>query len=167
VFEREGGVWMNGSRHALCITKTFRIDPPDAELSVEYILENREARPLEMRFGVELVAGGMAGNAPDRYYLIDGKKPSESVLQSQGTDTGVKRFGVRDEWMGVTVEYELDKAASLWRFPIETVSLSESGFERLYQGSVMIPHWNVTLGARGSGDTERWVVRIKASAAHR
>jgi 4-alpha-glucanotransferase len=164
VFEREGGVWRDGVRHALCITKTFRIDPPDGTLSVEYALENRESRPIDLRFGIELVAGGMAGNAPDRYYLINGKKPVESVLQSQGTETGVERFGVRDEWMGVTVEYHMDQAASLWRFPIETVSLSESGFERLYQGSVMIPHWNVALGARG---TDRWVVRIKATAAHR
>ena len=108
----------------------------------------------------------MAGSAANRYYLINGRKPEESILQSTGADNDVQRFGVRDEWMGVTVEYALDHKAELWRFPIETVSLSESGFERLYQGSVMLPSWRIPLGGKGSGGGERWTLRIKTSVEH-
>jgi alpha-amylase len=165
--QREGGIWRNGIRHGLCITKTFRISPPDGSMTCDYVLENREVAPLDVRFGVELVAGGMAGSAADRYYLINGKKPVDAILQSTGMDKSVERFGVRDEWMGVKVEYTLDRKAELWRFPIETVSLSESGFERLYQGSVMVPSWNVSLAGKGNGDGERWAMRISMSVEHR
>ncbi len=164
---REGGVWTDGKKHALAITKTFTIAPPDGAMTVEYVLENREAKPLEIRFAVELVAGGMAGSAADRYYLINGQKPVESILQSTGSDNDVKRFGVRDEWMRVTVGYTVDRSAELWRFPLETVSLSESGFERLYQGSVMVPSWKVALASAGSGGGERWTMKIVAGVEHR
>ena len=30
-------------------------------------------------------------------------------------------------------------ASPLWRFPLETASQSEGGFERTYQGSVLVP----------------------------
>jgi len=33
----------------------------------------------------------------------------------------------------------------VWRFPIETVSMSEAGFERVYQNSVVVPLWEVDL----------------------
>jgi 4-alpha-glucanotransferase len=164
---RKGGVWRNGVRHALAITKTFTLAPPDGVLSVGYTLENLEAGPLDLRFAVEIVAGGMAGSAADRYYLINGRKPTECILQSAGTEKDVQRFGVRDEWMGVTLEYALDRKAELWRFPIETVSLSESGFERLYQGSVLLPSWRVPLGGAGCGGGERWTLRIETTVEHR
>jgi alpha-amylase len=38
-------------------------------------------------------------------------------------------------------------ATALWRYPLETASQSEGGFERTYQGSVILPIWRqVTLG---------------------
>ena len=37
--------------------------------------------------------------------------------------------------------------ATLWRHPLETASQSEGGFERTYQGSVIVPVWrDVLLG---------------------
>jgi hypothetical protein len=33
----------------------------------------------------------------------------------------------------------------VWRFPLETVSNSEAGFERTYQGSVLVPRFDLVL----------------------
>ena len=33
----------------------------------------------------------------------------------------------------------------LWEFPLETVSLSEEGFERTYQGTVLLAHAKISL----------------------
>jgi 4-alpha-glucanotransferase len=43
------------------------------------------------------------------------------------------------------VEIEARGASQLWISPIETVSESEEGFERVYQGSQILAVWNVTL----------------------
>jgi hypothetical protein len=39
---------------------------------------------------------------------------------------------------------------------VETVSLSESGFERIYQGSAVLVSWPVRLAAGGT-----WEVRLQ------
>jgi len=45
----------------------------------------------------------------------------------------------------VAVEIEACGASQLWISPIETVSESEEGFERVYQGSQILGVWNVAL----------------------
>ena len=58
-------------------------------------------------------------------------------------------------------------AAQEW-FPIETVSKSESGFERVYQGSCLIQRWPLRLSAGAEASFESaWRVsqRERASAS--
>jgi len=47
-------------------------------------------------------------------------------------------MAVVNEWdkFRITVKAESDE---FWYFPVETVSLSEAGFERVYQSSVIVP----------------------------
>jgi hypothetical protein len=42
----------------------------------------------------------------------------------------------------------------LWRAPVETVSQSESGFERVYQSSMVMPIWRLSLLPGKSWETE-------------
>jgi len=46
---------------------------------------------------------------------------------------------------------ESREAGQLWVAPIETVSESEEGFERVYQGSQILGVWPVDLGS-----TDKW-----------
>jgi hypothetical protein len=52
---------------------------------------------------------------------------------------------LRDEWLGVDVQVAAESPTTFWRFPIETISLSEGGFEKIFQSSVVIPHWKFQL----------------------
>ncbi|MGB9592240.1 MAG: alpha-amylase/4-alpha-glucanotransferase domain-containing protein, partial [Candidatus Kryptoniota bacterium] len=97
------------------------------------------------------------------YYLIDGKKPSDSRLRSKGESYGVSAVSVVDEWQGIYAEVNVDKPQSLWRFPIETVSLSESGFERVYQSSVIFFHSDVTLQREYSVNFSLILGRLRSS----
>jgi alpha-amylase len=45
------------------------------------------------------------------------------------------------------VVLKIDRNCNLWRFPVETVSLSESGFERIFQGSCLLLYWPLDLEA--------------------
>jgi len=38
----------------------------------------------------------------------------------------------------VKAKIELDTPATLWRYPVHTVSLSEGGFEKIFQGSCLL-----------------------------
>ena len=60
-----------------------------------------------------------------------------------------------DQWLDLRVELAWSQAASLWCFPIETVSQSEGGIEGVYQSSAIIPHWHVTADEHGCWDV--WI----------
>jgi 4-alpha-glucanotransferase len=91
--------------------------------------------------GIETVINLLAPNVPDRYIEFgDGRKP----LEWSGT-VEATRVRLADEWQDVAVEIEASGAHQLWISPVETVSESEEGFERVYQGSQILGVWNVSL----------------------
>jgi alpha-amylase len=116
--------------------------------------------PDKFTVGLEIVLNLLAPNVPDRYFEFAGdRKP----LEWSGVVDG-PRVRVADEWQNVAVEIEASGASQLWISPIETVSESEEGFERVYQGSQILGVWNVSLSA-----TEPWtaetVLRVTAASA--
>ena len=48
--------------------------------------------------------------------------------------------------MGLDVRLTFDRPADVFTFPVETVSQSEAGFERVYQSSVVLPVWRLFEG---------------------
>ena len=91
--------------------------------------------------GLEIVLNLLAPNVPDRYIEFAGvRKP----LQWSGEIHG-SRVRLADEWQDVSVEIEAGGASKMWVAPVDTVSESEEGFERVYQGSQILCVWNVKL----------------------
>ncbi|HUL30898.1 MAG TPA: alpha-amylase/4-alpha-glucanotransferase domain-containing protein, partial [Thermodesulfobacteriota bacterium] len=64
---------------------------------------------------------------------------------SIGELENVSEVELVDEWVGMKVVLKIDSNCNLWRFPLETVSLSESGFERIFQGSCLLLYWPLGL----------------------
>jgi alpha-amylase len=66
----------------------------------------------------------------------------------------VSSLRVVDEWQKTEVGFKAPEARDFWVSPIETVSESEDGFERIYQGSQVIAIWPVELqtGAEWKGN---------------
>jgi alpha-amylase len=48
-----------------------------------------------------------------------------------------------DEWAAVEAQLQWSPAAELGWGPVETVSLSEGGFERIYQGTALLLVWHL------------------------
>jgi 4-alpha-glucanotransferase len=62
----------------------------------------------------------------------------------------VAQLGQGNSWLGLSVETLVSPAADAWHAPIETISNSEAGFERVYQGSALLLSWLVTIPAGGA-----------------
>jgi 4-alpha-glucanotransferase len=90
--------------------------------------------------GLEIVLNLLAPNMPDRYFEFSG---SRKPLEWSGVVEG-PCVRLADEWQDVAIEIEARGANQLWISPIETVSESEEGFERVYQGSQILGLWPVT-----------------------
>jgi alpha-amylase len=97
--------------------------------------------PMQFTVGLEIVINFLAPNMPDRY--IEGAEGRKNLEWSGVIDE--PRVRLVDEWQNVAAKLDACGASQFWVSPIETVSESEEGFERVYQGSQILAVWNVTL----------------------
>jgi len=137
------------------VEKLLRVAPGSPEIHITYRIVNGGGESLAARFGVEFNFSFLAGSAPDRYYYFPGGEHPRRRLQARLSTRNVTALGIRDEWKGIDLLLRLDTPATVWRFPIETVSQSEAGFERTYQHSAVVPHWPLSLEPG-----EEWETRL-------
>jgi len=158
---RDGQVYPSGGPLKVRVEKAMTVTAGSDKVTWHYTISNRDTRALTTRFGVEFVVNFLAGNEPDRLFLnVDAAKENPRLHQ-KGTQSGMSEFGLTDAWLNVKCLWSVDKPADVWRMPIETVSNSEAGFERVFQGNAMMPIWPVSLAAGAS-----WSVTITQSLSH-
>jgi alpha-amylase len=126
------------------LSKTVTLPKGKSEFKVDYTLCLVSGKPLSVRFGVEFAYGLLAGDAPDRYYYFDGLSLEDKRLRSMG-EVRSAMVGLKDEWLHIHARLEASEPATVLRYPIETISLSEDGFERVYQGSVVVMCFDIEL----------------------
>ncbi len=123
-----------------------RLDPTLA-LSVEVRNAGRSALrgELELEWNFNMLGGG--GN-PAAYYRWAGTEERHDATGGLAADDHHLAFGNRHE--GVDVLAVADPPAARRWYAVETVSNSEAGFERVYQGSCLVFGWPLDL-APGDG----------------
>jgi alpha-amylase len=153
---REGHVWQNSAFLPLRLEKRVHIRGGCLTLAIIYVLTNTSDRPVQSIFGVEFNFGLLAGHSPDAYYRIPGVVLDDPHLDSKGELASVTELVLVYQGLGLEIDLAFSRPTKLWRFPIETISSSESGFERVYQSSCLLPHWNLNLAP---GET--WQVELR------
>jgi len=123
------------------VEKEIAVPPAEARIRVAYRLRWTGGEPLAARWAVQWNLALTAGAAPGRYLDLPGR-PS---LASRGAVDGRLTLCLVDEWIGAEVDVRLSQPAHIAWAPVETVSLSEAGFERIYQGSALLISWPVEL----------------------
>ena len=127
------------------VRKTVTVREDESGLNADYVLRNVGNEELNTAFAVEFNFSLLAGNSPDRYFEIPGHSLKANNFASAGELNNVQEVRMIDEWLDYVLTLSFSEKAALWRFPVETVSQSESGYERVFQGSSVVPVWRVTL----------------------
>lgn len=96
-----------------------------------------EPPPGEDRIGVEMVFNLLAPDAPDRAWIFQGARWR---LDWSGEVAGPE-VALEDGWRRCRLELQAPGALAWWLRPIWTVSQSEGGAERVYQGSAALAVW--------------------------
>jgi alpha-amylase len=119
---------------------------PTLELTIT--LENRGDRGLDGLLGLEwtLTMLGGGGN-PSAWWEIDGGRTAHD---GRGAARDVTTFAQGNDYVGIAVSTTVSRPAAAWWAPVETVSNSEGGFERVYQGSGQLLVWPLALAAGAS-----------------
>ncbi len=125
----------------LIVQKVISVTSRSAEVEVVYRIRWTGADALTARWAVQWNLALTAGDAPGRYLRLS-NQPS---LGSRGEVDGRLTFSLVDEWAGTEVALKWGGAARVSWAPVETVSLSEAGFERIYQGAAILLCWPLDL----------------------
>ncbi|NLC52028.1 MAG: DUF1926 domain-containing protein, partial [Firmicutes bacterium] len=147
IFRRLGS--MGAEKENLLLQKEIGLAAGSELIEARYLLQNRGRSMLEGRFAVEFNLAFLAGYAEDRYYSIPGRELEARHLASVGEEKDVQELSLRDEWRRIEAVFLFSEPALLWRFPLETVSQSEGGLERVYQQSVVVLQWPLLLPPGG------------------
>ena len=111
--------------------KALEVNAGEEGFAVRYRLINLGGKRISGRFVSEWNLNFLSGSGPDRRYEGIG---GDAALSSRGATSGLREFRIVDGWRNVAVKAKADREFALLRYPVETVSLSESGAEKIHQG---------------------------------
>jgi alpha-amylase len=148
-------LWRRGTfnspagRRCLEISKVYTLRESGV-VNVDYCVSSKADDPLELWMGVEFNMTLLAGNEAERCLSFPGSKHRARSAGSRGEIEGIDSVELVDGPDGFATRISWGKRASLWHFPIETVSQSEKGFDLNYQGTLLLPHFKFALQPQGS-----------------
>jgi alpha-amylase len=143
----------------LSIAKKFLFGPVphgcEVSCDISLALSAPLARPCCL--GLESIVNFLAPTAADRFFETPTGPQS---LRFSGT-LPAPLLRVEDGWQRVRAMLHAPGSREFWIAPIDTVSESEGGFERVYQGSQILALWRPDLSAKTSF-TGRLMWRLEA-----
>ncbi|MGB7845535.1 MAG: alpha-amylase/4-alpha-glucanotransferase domain-containing protein [Candidatus Acidiferrum sp.] len=127
----------------LTVTKHFLFGPAphgcEVSCDVSFTLSAPLAGPV--RFGIESVINLLAPSEPDRFFETPSGRQN---LRFSGMLPG-PILRIEDGWQRLRLMLHAPGSEGFWVAPIDTVSESEGGFERVYQGSQILALWRPDL----------------------
>ena len=146
---REGNAW----GIPLKITKGLTLCKGSDEVEIAYLIEGLPS-DRSLRFAVEFNFAGLPDGQDDRFFS-DHAGNKLGHLGQQIELPAAKKLSLTDQWLGLQLSLELDAEATIWAYPVQAVSQSESGFESVHQAVCVEPTWTIR------GDvTGRWSSRM-------
>ena len=137
----------------LSVVKRFSFEPAPHgfEASCEITLRAERELARGVWAGLESIVNLLAPTEPDRFFETPGGR---QMLRWSGTLPG-PILRMEDGWQRIRMMLHAPGAEEFWVAPIETVSESEEGFERVYQGSQILAVWKFVLAPKKS-----WSARL-------
>ncbi|MEK6680526.1 MAG: alpha-amylase/4-alpha-glucanotransferase domain-containing protein [Nitrospirota bacterium] len=155
ILRRDGGIYNDTIARPITIRKRFSFNGNSGMINCNYSLINRGNAQIETLFGIEFNLTLLAGRDESRYYILQDREDEKRLMEAAGDFNDVDKIGLRDKWSGIEVDISYSEKSRLWVYPVETVSQSEDGFERTYQGTAFLPIWRLNLKPQ-----EEWDMNI-------
>jgi len=118
--KRHGHVWVEGAGFPVRVSK--RIEAAENGVLFAYELESESDNDIPVLFGVEW----------NLYLLPREWEVRKGVVSLAG-----------GKW-----HLEFSGEPEIWRFPLQTLSQSEEGYDIIHQGMCFLPHWKFNLAGR-------------------
>jgi hypothetical protein len=109
---------------------------------------NTSEQSLEALLGIEWAINMLGGGGnPSAWYAVSGDRGGFDVRRVAGSADHVS---MGNDYVGIELETRPTPPASAWWSSIETISVSESGFEGNHQGGCLLWVWPLSLAPGAS-----------------
>ncbi len=149
---REGEIATSRGNAPLWIGKSIRFTPNNDAFDVTYQVINKGKLPITLNFGCEIGIGSFPFPSTEAF-LLDGT--SRLRLDTSHELAGRESLAMLSRLYKFLLSINFSQPASVWTHPLWTVSLSEGGFEKVLQGTIIVPRWKLSLGPE-----ETWVAKV-------
>ncbi|MEZ4597925.1 MAG: alpha-amylase/4-alpha-glucanotransferase domain-containing protein [Chloroflexota bacterium] len=162
VVERASVIHAEGGDVPVLATKRFRLDGDrrspgvGLEVTIRSLGDQRVAARLALGWSLNLLGGG--GNPAAWWETPHGRV----AFDSDGRLSGATAIACGNDHLGVTVRAETSGTCDIWWASVDTVSISEDGFERTHQGSGLTFVWPLDLAP---GEERTVGVRLAVATA--
>jgi len=139
LLRRSGNLKMEQQSLPFEVEKEIKMVAGEEKMDISYRLKNMSDSSVKAVFGSEwninLLGGGHNEQA---YYKVPGFTLDDHHLDSQGELADISKVILGNRGLGIELELTLEPRVILWRFPVESISNSEGGIERIYQESCLV-----------------------------
>ncbi len=131
----------NGNLH---VQKDFTLFEGESEITADYNLRLTEGKPFSGLLGVQFNLSVPSALGLDTPFTLDGKSLPLKLL-ANGNAENAKRFSIQDPARKFRAYIETEQKADIAWHPVQTVSQSESGYDRNYQASAVWFFFHIEL----------------------
>jgi alpha-amylase len=136
---------------------SFGPGPNGCEVTCAITLKLKESLEKPLAVGLESIINFLAPAEPDRFF----ETPTGRANLRFSGNLPAPILRMEDGWQRVRVALHAPLSEEFWVAPIETVSESEEGFERVYQGSQILALWRPPLTTQKTWSA-RLVLRVES-----
>jgi alpha-amylase len=137
----EGRVWVDNEHCPVLINKEFEFFP-DASVGITYKVTNTGSREINLWLGIEC------------NLLLDCAHKIKELVNAQ-------EFRWVNSSKNAEVIFMFENPVDLWKYPIETVSQSEDGYEKTFQGVTVVPQAKFTIAVASSYQL-KWKIAVRS-----
>ncbi len=123
----------------LDIQKMLIVEAHRRNIRIKYRFVNVGNSSLDIIWGNEWNINLLGGGHNDyAYYKAGEVDTGDTHLDSCSELMPVSEFSIGNSYLGVEMNLEIDRPVRLWLFSIESLSNSEGGIEKIYQGNCLV-----------------------------
>ncbi|MDO8734558.1 MAG: DUF1926 domain-containing protein, partial [Elusimicrobiota bacterium] len=135
VLTRDGHLWTENGSLPFQVIKSVSLSKSD--IIVGYKITNNSSKECEIWFGSEFNFSFSNPDDENCFYKMENRKEKFSAKTCFEKTSLLK---MSDKNLGINLNFTSSDLFDFWVFPIWTISLSEGGFEKTYQGSSVTPN---------------------------
>ncbi|MBN1592801.1 MAG: DUF1926 domain-containing protein [Candidatus Coatesbacteria bacterium] len=158
-FKRKGALYPGHIPQPLKLGKRFAIERTGSKINCDYRIDYEGQESVEAIFAVEF-SFACYGEGDDCQFTDDGN--NWQMLGETARLKGAKAVRLSDPYRGFSILLSFDVEADIFRFPLQTVSQSESGFELIKQATTVLVQWPLKFPEDGKVE-RRIELELKAA----